>query len=67
MRLSSIKESAFIRVNILLKQLSKISSKKSAKEISTEFPTSDKQVSKETFKFDIEQELNKVRPKNLIS
>lgn len=60
MRLSNIKEAAYIRVNMLLKQLNKVNPKKSSKETSNPVPAPETSEMKEALKFDCEMELNNV-------
>lgn len=61
MRLSNIKEAAYIRVNMLLKQLNKVNSKKVSKEHTNLNPNIEASETKEPVKFECEMELNNVR------
>lgn len=60
MRLSNIKEAAYIRVNMLLKQLNKVNPKKPSKDPSNLVPVSETPEIKEAPKYDCELELNNV-------
>lgn len=60
MRLSNIKEAAYIRVNMLLKQLNKMNPKKVSKESTNQVPNVETLEVKENQKFEFEMELNNV-------